>query len=141
MRPGPPPKRSEERRRRNKVAQPDRVIVAGEVLVPDPDPDWHPIAADWYSSLAQSGQSEFYEPSDWAAARMVAEAMSRNLGQGLRFSGQLFSQVWSAMGDLLTTEGARRRFRVEVERQGAGTEPEADPELALLDAYREALGA
>ena len=76
---GPVPKRSKERRRRNKaVVSEGRTRSA--VAWPEPDGDWHVVARDWFLSLKGSGQSQFYEPSDVAAARFVAEAMSRRRG-------------------------------------------------------------
>ena len=139
---GPVPKRSSERRRRNK---PEGVEVTS-VPVPEPelvecppaDESWHQIARDWYDSLAKSGQVVFYEPSDWATAKYVAEAMSRGL-QGSRFSAQLFAAVSSAMTELLTTEGARRRARLEIERGKPG-ESEKPAGVTALDDYRTALG-
>ncbi|MFJ9408569.1 hypothetical protein [Streptomyces sp. NPDC101393] len=106
--------------------------------IPAGDPEWHPIAADWFESLIDSGQSHYYEASDWATAVYVAEAMSRNLKQG-KFSAQLFQSVMSGMTELLTTEGARRRARVELERAGE-TEQSVDPAVALMDDYRKAAG-
>lgn len=135
--PGPVPKRSGERRRRNKSNQVETVEVSGTVEIPDPDPAWHPIAADWYRSLGESGQVRYMEPSDWQAARFVAEVMTRNLEAG-KFSATLFASVWQAMTDLLTTEGARRRARMEIER--GETEEGEDAELVALDGYRDALG-
>ncbi|MEW2575362.1 hypothetical protein [Streptomyces syringium] len=137
---GPVPKRSSERRRRNKDDDGPALVHAasapGSVSWPEPDPGWHPVAADWFTSLAASGQSQFYEPSDVAVARYVAEAMSRNLHNS-RFSAQLFAAVSSAMTDLLTTEGARRRVRIELERGGA---EEAVPAgVTALQTYRKAL--
>ena len=129
---GPVPKRSTERRRRNKDNAVETVSAAGEVRRPDPDPDWHPIALAWFDSLGESGQAQFYEPSDWQAARYVAEVMSRHLSAG-RLSAQLFAAVWSAMGELLTTEAARRRARVEVEREGKAP---VDAGVSVLDEYR-----
>lgn len=116
---GPVPKRSDKRHGHRSLA--DREVTRSIVATPPPlvpvgDADWHPIAARWFASLADSGQSEFYEASDWAHAEFVAEAMSRNLANG-RFSAQLFAAVLSGMTDLLTTEGARRRARFEIERE------------------------
>lgn len=74
------------------------------------------MATQWYLSLQKSGQRVFFENSDWAQAFYVAEAMSRSLRTS-RISGNLFSAVISACAELLTTEGARRRVRVELERQ------------------------
>lgn len=136
---GPVPKRSAERRRRNKPDGPDlaQAPSAPEVSWPDPDAAWHPVARDWYLSLAVSGQSRFYEPSDVATARYVAEAMSRNLNTS-RFSAQLFAAVSSAMTELLTTEGARRRVRIELERVKGETETPAG--VTAINDYRAALG-
>lgn len=130
---GPVPKRSTERRRTNKTGMETTAAMAGQVRVPSCPPHLHDVAKRWYRSLRQSGEAQFYEPSDWAAALYVAEAMSRNLEQEKRFSAQLFGVVWNAMNDLLTTEQARRRARIEVER--ALAEPESDTPTAL-DEYR-----
>ena len=72
-------------------------------MPPQLSEDTHPVARAWYDSLASSGQSDYYEPSDWAAAVYVAEAISRNLA-ARRFSHQAFATIFSAMADLLTTE-------------------------------------
>lgn len=139
--PGPVPKRSDQRRRRNASDGPAVVKAeAGKApTIPRASGDWHPIAKRWYQSLKDSGQSQFYESSDWLTAVYVAEAMSRNLSQG-KFSAQLFQSVMSAMTDLLTTEGARRRARVELEREDTGEDAEELARVALMDAYRQAAG-
>jgi hypothetical protein len=133
---GPVPKRSSQRRRRNKVVGADllQLPASAPVEIPVADPEWHPIARGWFESLGESAQSSLYEPSDWATARYVAEAMSRNLNVGQRFSANLFAAVMSAMNELLTTEGARRRARVEIERL-ADAEPAA---VAIMERYRQA---
>lgn len=134
---GPVPKRSSERRRRNKESEPEVVTLdAQPVVVPPADESWHPIAHDWYTSLAESGQAQFFEPSDWQAARYVAHSMSLNLQAG-RFSAQLFSFVWSAMSDLLTTEASRRRVRLEIEREGV----QKPAEVTSIAAFRARAGA
>ena len=132
---GPVPKRSEQRRRRNKESKPDK--VAAPITPIDAPPEkraWHPVAKDWYRSLQESGQAQFYEPSDWQAARLVAEELSQYLRAKKR-SAMMFAQLWSAMTDLLTTEGARRRVKIEVER-GAPEDNGEDAEIASLDEYR-----
>ncbi|MEU6204581.1 hypothetical protein ABZ814_13450 [Micromonospora musae] len=107
--------------------------MSGKVAVPPADEAWHELARQWYDSLASSGQAQFFEPSDWAAARYVAEVMTRNL-EGARFSSQLFAAVWTAMGDLLTTEGERRRVKLEINRKPP--KPEGGGKVANLDDYR-----
>jgi hypothetical protein len=139
---GPIPERSEARRRRNKDDGPKLAqVAAGPPAdlpdLPEPDPLWHPIATDWYLSLRESGQAIFYEPSDWAMARYAAELMSRGLSSDRPPNGQYVSALDSVMARLLTTEGDRRRARIELERKPAG------PQLAAvkpLDAYRDLAG-
>lgn len=135
------PKRSDQRRRRNKPDGPALVKApAGdETPAPDPDPQWHPIARDWFESLGRSGQCRFYEASDWAAARYVAHVMSRGL-EVSRLSAQLFGAVMSAMSELLTTEASRRRARIELERGSQGAGGDRDAPVAQLDEYRELYG-
>ncbi|MDQ0793680.1 hypothetical protein [Streptomyces sp. B1I3] len=124
---------------RRRTNQPDTPITrapAGErPNNPQADPNWDPIAIEWFESLFESGQSFFYERSDIAQARYVAEVMSRNLSQGQRVSGQLFASVISAASELLTTEGARRRLGVELTKS-----PSADMDAGLdelLNSYRD----
>ena len=78
---GPIPKRSEQRRRRNNPPLPiEHTPGAESVTIPPADEAWHPIAARWYETLEQSGQSAHYDaPSDWMTAYLIAESMSRDL--------------------------------------------------------------
>lgn len=136
---GPVPKRSTERRRRNADSVPTKVKVTAALKVKAPrlPAETHPIARRWYRALTTSGQSKFFEPSDWAAALLLAAELTRML-EG-RFSAMAFAALWSAMGDLGTTEAARRRVRIEIERPDDADEAEAAG-VAMLDQYREALG-
>lgn len=135
---GPVPKRDAERRRRNAPdVETTKVEMTGEVEAPDIDSTWHPLAKDWYVSLGKSGQSKYFEPSDWSAARILAHDMTRHL-TNRRPSSQWLAALWSAMNDLLTTEGARRRVRMEIDRKPG--EPEAAGDGATvthLDRYRD----
>lgn len=110
------PKRSTQRRRRNKEGEPDRV-APGESRYPIPPVvgAWHPAAKAWYRSLGESGQAQYFEPSDWQAAKFVAGELSVYL-KSKRRSAMMLSHLWSAMGDLLATEASRRRVRIEIER-------------------------
>lgn len=130
---GPIPKRSSERRRTNSDSKAEQVQAAGVVKRPPVKGSWHPIAKRWFKALDESAQSRFYEPSDWATAYYVAEAMTINLEAG-RFSSELFKAVMSAQSELLTTEGARRRVRVEIER-----EIETSEGVTAIDEYRRRL--
>lgn len=131
------PKRSSERRRRNLDSKPETIAAFGEVKPPPIPKGTHAIARKWYNSLKESGQSQYYEPSDWAAALFIASSMSQML-ESDKFYGQAFSSIWSAMQDLLTTESARRRARIEVQR--AAQDAVEDEQVTAIDRYRERMG-
>lgn len=114
---GPVPKRSDERIRRNKPDVPiEKVPVVGHVGIPDlglDDP--HDVTVGLYSALIASAQSKYFEDSDWAYARFTLHFADKLL-KSPRPSGQVLATVHSMMSDLLVSEGARRRFRIEIER-------------------------
>lgn len=135
---GPVPKRTEERRRRNKPEGLTRApAVQGIVEAPLLAEDTAPLAREWYDSLKLSGQSQFYEPSDWLAAKFLAAQMTAHIASGYRSAVQ-FAAIWSAMGELLTTEGARRRVRLEIER----AEPKQAPAgVTAIEQFRKRMQA
>jgi hypothetical protein len=142
---GPVAKRSEERMGHRSKEEKDSITKAPSGAptdlpeLPDADPLWHPIASDWYLSLRESGQAAFYQPSDWAVARYAAELMSRVLDCSERGpNGQLVAALNSVMSSLLTTEGDRRRARMELERKPAGKQAPASV-TAIAD-YRSSIG-
>ena len=152
---GPTPKRSDMRRRVNKPEVPIIHSPAGEIIEPpEPSRDWHPIARDWYLSLASSGQAVFYEPSDWATARLIAESISRDLKpqfvamsettgkpvyESIPMRGASLAAYLKAMTALLVTEGDRRRARIELERGEVDTSAE-EAKIARMNDYRRAAG-
>ena len=143
---GPVPKRKDERRRRNKTTdtglsnEVQAVQVFHEdmedvslVHAPAPNPQWHPIAMMLYEGARRSAIREFFEPSDWAALFVLLETVSQHMhpqpvviqngkdaGQVVMvqqpMSGALLGSVMTALNNLMFTEGARRRLRIEVER-------------------------
>jgi hypothetical protein len=114
---GPIPKRESQRRRANKPDVPVShvPVVAPAVEVPAADDAWHPLARDWYVSLSASGQKSLLEPSDWAQARVWAHLLSVELFKD-KPSAMMVAAWASGAAELLTTEGARRRLRIELER-------------------------
>jgi hypothetical protein len=132
------PKRIEERRRRNVV--PGETVVRRDepVVVPElprrPRP--HPVAVAWYEALRESGQSEYYEPSDWAAAVYVVQVITRSLRPGA--TAAMMSAAWEMMEALLTTEASRRRARIQVQRAIDALE---GPQPTALEEYRARLGS
>lgn len=114
--PGPVPKRSEERVRRNKdVVETTKVAGASTVTAPAEDRTWHVSAKRWFRSLKKSGQAIFYEPSDWAYAQVCGDLLSMEM-QREKPRSVMISQILSMMDNLLTSEGARRRARIELMR-------------------------
>lgn len=155
---GPVGKRSEERRRRNKKPKPDKAGAADVDVAAAPEPldSWHTIAKQWYLSLEESGQSEFYEPSDWAMAYLIAESISRDLkpqvvgineetGKPVKatipLKGASLNAYLKAMTALMVSEGDRRRAGVELQRGGDDKPAEKSAGVVALDAYRKQLGA
>jgi hypothetical protein len=106
------------------------------VKIPNADRDWHPIARRLWDSLKTSGQSDFYQNSDWAFAYSLCEDLSYYKKSGKR-SGQMLQTIYSAFERLLVTEGDRRRVRVELNEPE--TEQDSAAVLAIAD-YRQELG-
>lgn len=133
---GPAPKRSDQRVRRNEPGtKPAQVEQVGDVEIPAADESWHPTAAAWYASLQDSGQSRFYEPSDWQNAHYCAGLMSRSLTDE-KVNAQLVAQVRGLMTDLLVTEGARRRVGLEVVRTSGQDEPKPSGNVTRMEDRR-----
>ena len=136
---GPVPKRTESRQRRNASdVDVKRADGAEDVSQPAPDPDWHPIASRLWESLGRSGQSRFYEPSDWAVAYSLMDDLSYYKASSKR-SGQMLATIMSAMSSLLVTEGDRRRVQIELARPNAD-DSEENTKVAVMDKWRQKLG-
>lgn len=146
--PGPAPKRDAERRRRNpKVVETTTVLIDDlikePVEIPEVPEGWHPTAKHWFESLTRSGQSVFYEPSDWATALVIGETLSRELNPQYvaytdKESGEVIAEwitmpmkgaslaaILKGMASLMVTEGDRRRLSIELERKRAKDEAAA----------------
>lgn len=135
--PGPIPKRTDQVRRPNRKDRPGMQIASGggAVTVPKPDENWHPVARQLWDALEESGQSQFYESSDWAFAFSLMDDLSYYKRANKR-SGQMLQSIYSAMDRLLITEGDRRRARLQLERHSEA--PAEDPRVAIMDRYRHA---
>lgn len=136
---GPVPKHSEDRKRRNvdSVVETEKVVIEPvDVIVPEPDANWHPIAVRLWDSLAISGQSRFYEPSDWALAYSLMDDLTYYKFATKR-SGQMLASIYSQMSSLLITEGDRRRVGVELARKSSEELESAG--VMEMNKWREAL--
>ena len=137
--PGPVPKRSSQRRRVNKPEIPVETAAPARPAYrrPSAQAGWHPLARRWWLSLAKSGQSAWYEPSDWEHAYVWADLLSRQLSSDKPSSMML--AAWNdAAARLLVTEGDRRRVRIELERAG-NADADAEAGVTAMDEWRKRL--
>lgn len=91
------------------------VVGAQPVVQPEAPDYWCPVAFRLWESMGQSGQSRFYEPSDWAFAWLMMDLVTEYVNDG-RPNGQLLGSILSGLTSLLLTEGDRRRAGVELSR-------------------------
>lgn len=129
------PKRSEELQRpRSRKGVRDPITYGAMSDVDwdhfEPDPSWHPIAVMIWDAALSSGQAAFYQNSDLALLYHACEEMSLYKYNSRR-SAQMLHEIISTLGDLLMTEGDRRRVRVELQAQGE--EEVSLKGLAMLD--------
>jgi hypothetical protein len=150
---GPPPKRDAERRRTNERELPTTTVnvaelSSGDVVIPLEDENWHPVAKRVWRSFPQSASSVLLEPSDWALLYVGCDDLSRELkpkhvqvgvdGAGdpifvqreMPMPGAKLNALLKLMGNLLATEGDRRRLAIEVNR---GAHKEAGEQIAGAD--------
>ena len=112
------PRLSDERRRRNTSEGPPLLKLAPRTpwsAASEPSDAWHPVIIGWYNGLRDGPEADFLTPAGWAFVRYLAERESANLAS-TRPSAMVSALFVAAQADLLTTEGARRRLRIELER-------------------------
>lgn len=124
--PGPIGNRSDDLARPRERKGGDQIpVTKGEarpVTIPEPDENWHEIAKLLWESLKTSGQSDFYQNSDWALAYSICDDLSyykkplfyKDGTEYHKRSGQMLQTIYSAMERLLVSEGDRRRVRIEL---------------------------
>lgn len=105
--------------------------------MPRVSPHWHPLMKDWFRSLKESGQSQFYEASDWQTARLLAEVMSQELNSGEPVKASMLGEFNRAAASLMTTEGERRRLRVEL--QSPQADQDDDTVVSIMAKYKDKL--
>lgn len=105
---------------------------AEPVLEFTPHPEWHAIALMVWNSALTSGGSTFYQNTDLAALFLTCEGIDHWLNQGSRKSPELLRVLLQQLGNLLFTEGDRRKLRIELQKA-------PDDDTAWLDAIKEQL--
>ena len=112
----------------------DTVLVSGDAIVwPEPDSGWCPIAVAWYVAHRDE-DARFRSSTDVASLFMWATVIDRAF-RSPRLSGQLLAVIRQAEAAHGSTEGDRRRLRIELER----AEKEIPPHVFQLAEYRRRL--
>lgn len=96
--------------------------------IPTADKGWHPKARSWYNSLRISGQSEFWEPSDWATAVAAADAYNVFLRT---HNASILAQFVRLSERLGATLADRKRSRVELVEPAQEDEDESAADDAV----------
>jgi len=136
-------------RKRTRKGGDVKPLTVGErrpTRIPRADPQWHPIAKQLFNAVKRSGQSDFYQDSDWWLLYSLCEDLSvyktprheeedGTVWYGRR-SGQMLQTIMSSMERLLITEGDRRRVRIELQEP---VTPKPTLTLVGLDLYRDRL--
>lgn len=138
--PGPPPNRSDDLSRSRDANRGDKPPitkgVAREVMIPRvSDKTWHPIAKRLWDAAKTSGQSDYYQNTDWAILYSLCEDMS-NYKKSPRRSSQMLAAIMAGLSPLMLTEGDRRRARLELEKP---VEEQQDAELYAIESYMDML--
>ena len=128
------------------VEDEDGRVVSETYELDEPVPAWEPLTLRYWEAFKASGQSIFYEPSDWMTAYALMEFLDRWLkpqdvkvgqigslkdesGGGdityvfepkiMAMPGSVITAFLSGLSALMATEGDRRKLRIELERKRA----------------------
>ncbi|KAA9155540.1 hypothetical protein FPZ12_029535 [Amycolatopsis acidicola] len=75
------------------------------------------MARDWYLSLQVPSIACYLQQTDVAQARVIAHILTEQLNRPGGPVANALSPIFSAMDSLLTSEGARRRLSIEIDRR------------------------
>lgn len=136
---GPVPKRADSRTRRNKPENEGGVALTKGTMrdvtkVPAARTEWDPKVKAWYQSIAKSGQSDFFQLSDYEQARILGDVLNDYY---IRPSAMLMQAFLSGCTSLGMMEGDRRRMRIELEQVKETTKPAS---VTAIEEYKKKLG-
>lgn len=142
---GPIPKRTELRMGHPREAQSPsdvaRVEIHGSVQVPELgfEPS-HDIVAEIWEAVKVSGQSIFYEPSDWAMLKFWLMELNDYMDM-VKKSPSRLDVIASNLSGFLLTEGDRRRMKMEIDRSGSAEEEEQAHQQRMSNVLQLAKGS
>lgn len=133
---GPIPKRTEVRRRANASSDGLEVSRGASMpsAAPEPAPYWHEMALEIYESMCESGQSVYWEQSDYAVLWLMCDQLHALYqpqflgmqGDGIGIQKPFYGKramtaseigaIMKTLGGLGATEGDRRRMRIELQK-------------------------
>jgi hypothetical protein len=99
------------------------------IPIPEANPSWHPTAQSWFRSLALSGQSDFYEASDWATAVFCAQIYDMFLRT---YKATLLPSFVRLSERLGVTVIDRKRNRIELDEPDASDADEDAADEAVI---------
>lgn len=119
-----PTKRSEERMGHAKVAgseQPeiDKIQFEEAIRVPDPGPNWSPIALYLWEGVLKSPMKKYWTATDYGFAWVACEAVDVAVKGG---KAMHLTAAESLMRNALFNEADRRKARIELTRKMPGEE-------------------
>lgn len=134
-----PAKRSDERmgHRTKDELTVDKVEIGGPVRIPEPDPEWCPIALFAWEAYKASPLNIYYTETDLAYGWMACHAVHEAYKTGAAMKIQAAE---SFMRNGLFNEADRRRIKIEVMRKEPETNPDVDKNVADFRARRRASG-
>lgn len=117
--PGPIPKRDEDRLRRNKTGEDGLAVqtfnLDDKVKIPKAK-FTNDVIQELWDALTISVHVEFYEPTDWAYAKLTLKTWDDVISKNAIPAAMMLSSLDSMAARLLLTEGDRRRMKIEVQR-------------------------
>lgn len=114
--PSPIKRNSDKTSRSQPLSGAPRVGEMWDVKIPPMKGDWHPRAKMLYRSLKSSGQSVYYQNSDWAMAVVACDLLSHCYEMNFYKCTMMLAEINTILTQLGVTEGARRQsMRVELE--------------------------
>lgn len=106
-----------------------------EVAIPNANPEWDATVKRLYKSMRTSGQSCYFQNSDWSFAYIVLD-MLNDQRKAARPSAQMMATIMQGLDKLLLTEAERRRARIELIPPG----DEDDASVTAVADYKKKLG-
>lgn len=112
----------------------DQIQFERQLVPPEPNPAWQPIAMYAWISFLESPLNEYYTETDLTYGWMTCEAIDTAIKSGM--SAMRVQAADSMMKSALFNEDARRRVRIELVRKEPEPNQDAQKNRDDLEARR-----